>query len=163
MSPEILGVIGLAVLLVLLFAGMWIGAAMAVVGFLGYAIIIGLGPAFGMVSQIPFTTMAWYPLTCVPLFIFMGVIIFQSGVGKDLYTTAYTLVGQLRGGLAMATVIACALFAAITGVSSPALATTSTSISTDCGEGFRNSISSREPVLPKSSPSSPGMSISSGP
>jgi tripartite ATP-independent transporter DctM subunit len=44
-------------------------------------------------------------------------------VGKDLYTTAYTLVGQLRGGLAMATVIACALFAAITGVSSPALAT----------------------------------------
>jgi len=123
MSPEILGVIGLAVLLILLFAGMWIGAAMAAVGFMGYAIIIGLGPAFGMVSQIPFTTMAWYPLTCVPLFIFMGVIIFQSDVGKDLYTTAYTLVGQLRGGLAMATVIACALFAAITGVSAPALAT----------------------------------------
>lgn len=123
MSPEILGVIGLVVLLILLFAGMWIGAAMAVVGFFGYAIIIGFGPAFGMVSQIPFTTMAWYPLTCVPLFIFMGVIIFQSGVGKDLYMTAYTLVGQLRGGLAMATVIACALFAAITGVSAPALAT----------------------------------------
>ena len=123
MSPEIIGVIGLAVLLILLFAGMWIGAAMAVVGFTGFAIIIGLSPAFHMVSQIPFTTMAWYPLTCVPLFIFMGVIIFQSGVGKDLYTTAYTLVGHLRGGLAMATVIACALFAAITGVSSPALAT----------------------------------------
>ena len=123
MSPEIIGVIGLIVLLIMLFAGMWIGAAMATVGFLGYAIIIGFGPAYGMVSQIPFTTMAWYPLTCVPLFIFMGVVIFQSGVGKDLYTTAYTLVGQLRGGLAMATVIACALFAAITGVSSPALAT----------------------------------------
>jgi len=123
MSPEIVGIIGLAVLLILLFSGMWIGAAMAMVGFFGYAYIVGIQPAFGMVSQIPFTTMAWYPLTCVPLFVFMGIVIFHAGVGKDLYKTAYTLVGQLRGGLAMATVIACALFAAITGVSSPALAT----------------------------------------
>jgi C4-dicarboxylate transporter DctM subunit len=123
MSPEIIGLIGLAVLLILLFSGMWIGAAMATVGFVGYAVILGIKPAFGMVSQIPFTTMAWYPMTCVPLFVFMGIVIFYSGVGKDLYETAYTLVGQLRGGLAMATVIACALFAAITGVSSPALAT----------------------------------------
>ena len=123
MSPEIVGLIGLIVLLILLFAGMWIGAAMAMVGFFGYAYIVGIQPAFAMVSQIPFTTMAWYPLTCVPLFIFMGVVIFHAGVGKDLYKTAYTLVGQLRGGLAMATVVACALFAAITGVSSPALAT----------------------------------------
>jgi C4-dicarboxylate transporter DctM subunit len=123
MSPEIVGVIGLAVLLILLFSGMWIGAAMAMVGFFGYAYIVGIQPAFGMVSQIPFTTMAWYPLTCVPLFVFMGIVIFHSRVGEDLYKTAYTLVGQLRGGLAMATVIACALFAAITGVSAPALAT----------------------------------------
>jgi C4-dicarboxylate transporter DctM subunit len=123
MSPEIIGLIGLVVLLILLFSGMWIGAAMATVGFVGYAVVVGIKPAFGMVSQIPFTTMAWYPMTCVPLFVFMGIVIFHSGVGKDLYETAYTLVGQLRGGLAMATVIACALFAAITGVSSPALAT----------------------------------------
>jgi C4-dicarboxylate transporter DctM subunit len=123
MSPEIIGLIGLAVLLILLFSGMWIGAAMATVGFFGYAIVVGIKPAFGMVSQIPFTTMAWYPMTCVPLFVFMGIVIFYSEVGKDLYKTAYILVGQLRGGLAMATVIACALFAAITGVSSPALAT----------------------------------------
>jgi len=123
MTPETIGIIGLAVLLILLFSGMWIGAAMATVGFIGYAVIVGIKPAFGMVSQIPFTTMAWYPLTCVPLFVFMGIVIFYSGVGEDLYKTAYTLVGQLRGGLAMATVIACALFAAITGVSSPALAT----------------------------------------
>jgi C4-dicarboxylate transporter DctM subunit len=123
MSPEIIGIIGLAVLLILLFSGMWIGAAMATVGFVGYAVIVGIKPAFGIVSQIPFTTMAWYPMTCVPLFVFMGIVIFHSGVGEDLYKTAYTLVGQLRGGLAMATVIACALFAAITGVSSPALAT----------------------------------------
>jgi tripartite ATP-independent transporter DctM subunit len=118
-----IGLIGLAVLLILLFSGMWIGAAMATVGFVGYAIIAGFKPALAMVSQIPFTTMAWYPLTCVPLFIFMGIVIYRSEIGKDLYGTAYAWLGQFRGGLAMATVVACALFAAITGVSSPALAT----------------------------------------
>lgn len=123
MNTEIIGVIGLAVLFILLFSGMWIGAAMAMVGFVGYVIIVGLKPAFGMLAQIPFTTMAWYPLTCVPLFILMGILIFYSEIGKDLYDTAYNLLGQFRGGLAMATVVACALFAAITGVSSPALAT----------------------------------------
>ena len=123
MSPEIIGVIGLGVLVVLLFARMWIGAAMAMVGFLGYAYIMGINPAFAVISQIPFSTISWYPMTTVPLYIFMGVVLFQSQVGKDLYDTAYTLVGQLRGGLSIATVIACALFAAITGISAPALVT----------------------------------------
>ena len=123
MSPEIVGVIGLVILVVLLLLRMWIGAAMALVGFLGYAYIRGVESAFGVVSQIPFSTVADYPLIAVPLFIFMGVIIFQSGVGADLYDTAYKWVGQLRGGLAMATVLACALFAAITGVSGPAIVT----------------------------------------
>ena len=123
MSPEIVGVIGLVVLVTLLLLRMWIGAAMALVGFLGFAYIRGVESAFGVVSQIPFSTVADYPLIAVPLFIFMGVIIFQSGIGRDLYETAYKWVGQLRGGLAMSTVLACALFAAITGVSGPAIVT----------------------------------------
>jgi len=123
MSPEITGLVGLILLIVLLFARMWIGAAMAMVGFLGYTYIMGLKPAFAVVSQIPFSTIAWYPMSTVPLFIFMGVILFNSGVGAALYDTAYKLIGQLRGGLAMSTVLACALFAAITGVSAPAIVT----------------------------------------
>ena len=123
MSPETTGLVGLILLVVLLFARMWIGAAMAMVGFLGYAYIMGLKPAFAVVSQIPFSTIAWYPMSTVPLFIFMGVILFNSGVGASLYDTAYKLIGQLRGGLAMSTVLACALFAAITGVSAPAIVT----------------------------------------
>ena len=123
MSPETTGLIGLILLVVLLFARMWIGAAMAMVGFLGYAYIMGLKPAFGVVSQIPFSTIAWYPMSTVPLFIFMGVVLFNSGVGANLYDTAYKWIGQLRGGLAMSTVLACTLFAAITGVSAPAVVT----------------------------------------
>jgi C4-dicarboxylate transporter DctM subunit len=121
MSPETIGAIGLVILIVLIFARMWIGAAMALVGFVGYVLIRGWNPACGVISLIPFTTMATYMMTTVPLYIFMGVVLFQSEVGGDLYETAYSWVGQLRGGLASATVIACAAFAAITGVSAPAL------------------------------------------
>ncbi len=123
MSPEITGLIGLLILVGLLFAGMWIGAAMALVGFLGYTIIMGIGPAFGVVAQIPFTTMASYILTTVPLFILMGAFIANTRVGKDLFDTAYTWIGQLRGGLAMATVFACAIAGSILGVSGPAAIT----------------------------------------
>lgn len=123
MSPETIGILGLLLLIVLLFARMWIGAAMALVGFLGYTIIMGIKPAYAVISQIPFTTIAWYPMSTVPLFILMGIVLFTSGVGANLYDMAYKWCGHLRGGLAMATVIACAFFAAITGVSSPAAIT----------------------------------------
>jgi tripartite ATP-independent transporter DctM subunit len=123
MSPELAGALGLIALVILLFARMWIGAAMALVGFVGYAYIMGLKPAFAVISQIPFTTIAWYPMSTVPLFIFMGIILFRSGIGTNLYEMAYSWLGHLRGGLAMATIIACAFFAAITGVSSPAAIT----------------------------------------
>jgi len=123
MSPEVIGAIGLAVLVVLLLLKMWIGVAMSLVGFIGYAIIRGLDSSFYMVAQIPFSTINFYPLTTIPLFVFMGVVLFYTETGKDLYETAYAWVGQFRGGLAMATVLACALFGAITGVSAPALVT----------------------------------------
>lgn len=123
MSPEMIGLIGLLILIGLLFIGMWIGAAMAMVGFLGYAFIRGIGPAFGIAAQIPFSTMASYILTTVPLFILMGSFIANTRVGKDLFDTAYTWVGELRGGLAMATVFACAMAGSILGVSGPAAIT----------------------------------------
>lgn len=123
MSPEIIGLIGLLVMIALLFVGMWIGAAMAMIGFLGYVAIMGVGPASGMVAQIPFTTMASYVLTTVPLFILMGSLIANTRIGKDLFDTAYAWVGQLRGGLAMATIFACALTGSILGVSGPAAIT----------------------------------------
>jgi tripartite ATP-independent transporter DctM subunit len=123
MSPEIIGLLGLVVLVILLFARMWIGAAMALVGFIGYICIMGINPAYSLVSIIPFSTMTMYMMTTVPLYVFMGVVLFQSGVGADLYETAYKWVGQFWGGLASATVIACALFAAITGISAPAIVT----------------------------------------
>ena len=65
MSPEFVGIIGLVVLVILLLARMWIGAAMALVGFGGYAIIMGIDPAFSVISVIPFSTMSTYMMTTV--------------------------------------------------------------------------------------------------
>ncbi len=123
MSPEILGVIGLVLLIVLILFRMWIGAAMALVGFVGYALVVGLEPAFAVVAQIPYSTVADYTISTAPLFIYMGVILTYTNIGKDLYEAMYAWIGHLKGGLAMATVVACALFGAITGTSSAAIAT----------------------------------------
>jgi len=123
MSPEMAGVAGLVLLLVLLFSGMYIGGAMAMVGFLGYVAVMGSKPACVMIAQIPFSTVSSYAMTTIPLFILMGIIILKSGVGSSLYETAYCWIGQFKGGLAMATILACAFFAAITGSSTPAVIT----------------------------------------
>ena len=123
MSHELLGGIGLVVLVILIMLRMWIGAAMAFVGFMGYALIMGFKPAYAVISQIPYTTVANYTLTTVPLFILMGEILAQTQIGTDLYEAAYKWVGHRKGGLAMATVFACTLFAAICGVSGPAVVT----------------------------------------
>lgn len=117
MNPETVGIIGIGLLVVLLFFRLWIGAAMAIVGFLGFAYLGGLNHGFGILGSVPYTAVAFYPVTAVPLFILMGVIISNTGVSGDLYDTAYKWLGGLRGGLAIATVVACAGFAAITGSS----------------------------------------------
>ena len=123
MSPEIVGFIGIALMLVLLFARMWIALAMAFVGFFGIAYLQGFDQAFQVVSTAPYTFITKYTLTVLPMFILMGNIIAVTGIGANLFYTADKWVGQLRGGLAMATTGACAFLGAITGVSSVALVT----------------------------------------
>jgi C4-dicarboxylate transporter DctM subunit len=118
MSPGTIGVIGLIVLIALLFARMWIGFAMALVGFLGFAYISGLTPALMVLATVPYRVIADYNMSVLPLFILMAAIVSNTGVSEELFRTAYAWVGQFRGGLAMATSVACAAFAAICGSSS---------------------------------------------
>ena len=122
MSPEILGLLGIIVLVILILARMWIGLAMALVGFVGVVFILGPVGAFSAVATIPFLKVAYYPISTIPLFLFMGTIIGNTGIGADLYNTANKLVGQFRGGLATATLLSGALFAAVTGVAMAGIA-----------------------------------------
>jgi C4-dicarboxylate transporter DctM subunit len=117
MSPETIGLIGIVLLLVFMVSRMWIGAAMAVAGLIGYAYIAGIDKALLVMGQVPYSTLAAYEITAIPMFVFMGAIVSNTGVGSDLFDTAYKWLGQLRGGLALATIVTCALFAAICGSS----------------------------------------------
>lgn len=116
----ILGLIGVVVMIVLLFLRMWIGVAMLLVGFVGYIFLKHFWGAVGVIQLVPLDQATFYTLTTIPLFIFMGQILTDSNIGKELYDAAYAWVGHVRGGLVMATVPACAAFGAITGVPTPA-------------------------------------------
>lgn len=116
----------LALLGVLFFLGMPVGFAMAVVGFVGFSHLISIPAGLGMIGAVVWDIFSTYSLTVIPLFILMGQIAFYSGVNEKLYTAAYKWVGHIRGGIAMATVMACAAFSAICGSNAATAATMST-------------------------------------
>ena len=124
MSPELVGVLGIIILLLVLFLlGMPVGFAMAVVGFCGFAYLVNFKAAFAMVGTDVWGTFSKYGLTVIPLFILMGYLAFNSGIAEKLYNTAYKWVGHWRGGLAIATIAADEFFAAICGSNTATAAT----------------------------------------
>ncbi len=127
MSLAFVGITGIIVLLLILFLlGMPVGFAMAIVGFAGFCHVISFKAGLNMVGSVFWETFSKYGLTVIPLFIFMGQIAFYSGVNEKLYNAAYKWVGQIRGGIAMATVMACSAFSAICGSNAATAATMST-------------------------------------
>ena len=123
MSVLTIAIIGVIVLLLLLIMGMNIGICMMAVGFFGFWIVRGMNPALNLFKQIPFTQASTYSFTVIPLFVLMGNLCFYSGMSGDLYDCAHKWLGGLRGGLAMATVAACACFSAICGSTAATAAT----------------------------------------
>lgn len=124
MSPEQKGIVGCVLLLVMLCTSLPVAFSMAVVGVVGFAWVIGdLHPALNMMSMNLFDIFNNYNLTVIPLFVLMGQIAFHGGISRRLFSAAYQWLGGLPGGLAMATVGACAAFGAICG-SGPATTAT---------------------------------------
>lgn len=126
MTPLEVGLIGIGVLLVVLFSRMPIGIVMAVIGFAGFAYLSGWDAALATLKTVPYSTFASYDLSVIPLFVLMGTLCFYAGLSKDLYSTVHKWIGHLPGGLAMATVGACAIFAAVSGSSVATAATLGT-------------------------------------
>lgn len=115
MSPWEQGLGAFAALAVLLVLGVPVGFAMILVGIGGLAAVIGLMPALGMLAQLSVSNTMSYELSVVPMFILMGSFIARSGIAADLYAACNGFVGHRRGGLALATVMACGGFAAVCG------------------------------------------------
>lgn len=127
MSLAFVGIAGIvALLLILFFLGIPVGFAMGIVGFFGFCYLVSFKAGLNMVSSVLWETFSKYGLTVIPLFIFMGQIAFYSGVNEKLYNAAYKWVGQIRGGIAMATIMACSAFAAICGSNAATAATMTT-------------------------------------
>ena len=118
---------GLGVMMLLAFLRVPIAIAMGLVGFLGLWWMRGVGPSLASATTVVYESGFQYTLSVVPLFILMGNFVTRAGMSKELYRAAYTFVGHLRGGLAMASVMACAGFGAICG-SSIATAATMTKV-----------------------------------
>lgn len=113
----LISIIGLFVLLGSLFLGLPIAWGMLLVGTLGFAFFTGMEAALIMAAQTSYDTAMSYSFTVLPLFILMGNLVNASGLSKDLYKAAHAFIGHLRGGLAMATIVACGAFSALCGSS----------------------------------------------
>lgn len=123
MTPEIIGLVGIVAMLVLLGLKVPVGIAMIVVSAAGYGYIVRPSAALTRLGSDPFTSVTSYAFSVIPLFILMGLFLANAKLGSDLFTFVNALLGRLRGGMAMATIGASALFSSVCGSS---IATAST-------------------------------------
>jgi C4-dicarboxylate transporter DctM subunit len=114
-SEVTIGLIGIVVLILLFLIGMPVGFAMAFVGMAGFCFLVTPDAGLSLLARDFFANLSSYSLTVIPMFVFMGSIAYASGMSRRLYEAGYTAFGQMRGGLAMATIAACAGFAAMCG------------------------------------------------
>jgi tripartite ATP-independent transporter DctM subunit len=122
MDPLIMGLLGLSAIFVLVVLGMRIAFATALAGFVGLWIMKNMVVAGKVVGFLPHAIVAHYSLSVIPLFIIMGYYAFYAGLTDDIFFTARQWVGHLPGGLAVASVLGCAGFAACTGASTASAA-----------------------------------------
>lgn len=126
MDPIIVGVIGTVLVFLLLFLGMPIAFALMLVGFAGISYLASIEAALPIAARTVYEVSAYYPYTVIPLFIVMGGFAGSSGMTKDLYSTFDKWFRKLPGGLGIATIGACAGFAAVSGSSVATAATMGT-------------------------------------
>jgi tripartite ATP-independent transporter DctM subunit len=123
MSSTLIGIIGILVMIIVFLSRMPVAYVMAMIGYLGFTIMISGQGGLALLSRNIYEVFSSYGLTTIPLFVLMGQLAFNAGISSRLYDTGYKYLGSTRGGLAMATVSACTAFGAVCG-SSPATAAT---------------------------------------
>ncbi len=117
--------IGFAVLLALVFMRIPIALAMGVVGYVGFGMFVSFSAAGSLIANMAYETGVNYELSVVPLFVLMGNLVSRAGLSEELYNASNAFLGHRRGGLAMATIVACGGFSAVCGSSIATAATMS--------------------------------------
>lgn len=123
MDATIVGLVGIAALLLLIFMGMNIGMALMTVGFVGFAVMTNMKAALSVLATVPSTQAGSYSMIVVPLFILMGNFAYRARLSSGLFDFSRKWLSRVPGNLACATVAACAGFGAICG-STPATCAT---------------------------------------
>ena len=116
-------IIGLVLVMIMIALGLPIAFSMAAIGFIGLTFIIGTDASLAMIGQVFFDNGMNYTLSILPLFLLMGNFVVKAGLADELYSAANAWLRHKKGGLAMATIIACGGFSSVCGSS---LATTAT-------------------------------------
>ena len=115
MEPALVGWIAIGLMLLLLMLRIPVAFVLASVGFAGFWAVSGPGPALRLAALEPYSAVAVHGFSVVPLFILMGHFVYHAGFATDVYRSARLWVGRFPGGLAHATVVAGAAFAAASG------------------------------------------------
>jgi tripartite ATP-independent transporter DctM subunit len=122
-SPPLIGAVGVLALLVLIALRIPVAIAMGIVGIVGGVVLNGWFSLGFVLGSQPFVTVVPYSLSVIPLFVMMGAFAARAGLSASLYQALHALIGHWRGGLASATIGACALFGAVCGSSLATAAT----------------------------------------
>ncbi|MFK7858788.1 MAG: TRAP transporter large permease [Granulosicoccus sp.] len=119
------GLVGFGAVLILVLLRIPIAFAMGFVGMVGFMLETSYRASISMTARLIIDTSQNYGLSVVPLFILMGLFVNKAGISRELYAASNSFLGHFRGGLAMATIVACGGFAAISGSSLATAATMS--------------------------------------
>lgn len=117
MEPHVLGFLGIVGALVLISLGIPVAVSLGTIGLVGTMALKGFYVGLNLGGIVPFSSVASYLLTIIPLFLLMGAFAMGSGISRDAYEIGNKWLGFMPGGLASATVAGCALFAATSGSS----------------------------------------------
>ena len=126
MSTDAVAILGFVALFVLMLLRVPVGMAMGLVGVTGFGYLVGGAPALKIVGHTSMRTVTDYTFGVIPMFLLMGAFVSNSGMSRELFRAANAFVGHLKGGLGIATIAACAGFAAISGSSVATAATFAT-------------------------------------
>ena len=117
MSADAVAVVGFLLLFALMLLRVPVGMAMGLVGVSGFAYVVGGGAALKAVGLTSMRTVTDYTFGVIPMFLLMGALVTNSGMSRELFRAANGFLGHRRGGLGIATIVACGGFAAISGSS----------------------------------------------
>lgn len=123
MSRDLVAALGFGLMFLLMFLRVPIGLSMGITGVIGFGLLSGPSAALNLLSSVPLSVLTDYDLAVIPMFVLMGAFASSAGMSKELFSAGRAWLGHFRGGLAYASIAACAGFAAING---SAIATTAT-------------------------------------